>query len=230
MLPTMRVLLVDDDSETLELLSRALVREGHQVESAATVALARTIVASKSFDVMVFDVMLPDGSGLDLCRLVRSDGATTPILFLSAQGSVGAKVDGLDAGADDYLAKPFAVRELLARVQALGRRGASLRPQLVTHGALRFDFAARRVERDGAEVPLTSREWDVLIALASRRGRAMSFDDLLEAAWGESTEAARASLEVIVARLRRKLDEAGTDGSIIKTMRGFGYSLSIAMP
>ncbi len=221
----MNLLLVDDDAETLELVGRAFTREGHRVALATSLAAAREQLEGHTFDVIVLDVMLSDGSGLDFCAALREEGSATPILFLSARGTVSSRVDGLEAGGDDYLPKPFALRELTARVKALGRRGARLEPNEARVGAVTFDFARRHATRDSVEVPLTAREWDVILALAGRRGRAMSYDDLLEAAWGESTEAARASLEVIVARLRRKLDPA--DGaSVIRTMRGFGYSLA----
>ncbi|MEI8258182.1 MAG: response regulator transcription factor [Deltaproteobacteria bacterium] len=220
------MLLVDDDVEMLQLVGKALTREGHRVATATTIGDARAQCVESTFDVLVLDVMLPDGSGLEFCASLRTEGVTTPILFLSARGSVSSRVDGLEAGGDDYLPKPFALRELGARVQALGRRGAALRPRVVRVGAVVLDFAGRRASREGVEIPLTGREWDVLDVLARRAGRPMSYDDLLESAWGESTEGGRASLEVIVARLRRKLGETADGATVIRTLRGFGYALS----
>ena len=222
------VLVVDDDAETLALVSRALERRGYRVMQASDAAAAEGIVAESAVDVIVLDVMLPGDSGLALCARLREAGVQTPILFLSARGAVASRVDGLEAGGDDYLSKPFALKELVARVRALGRRGAALRPRKVRAGTAVFDFAARRAEQSGTEVPLTAREWDVVEALAAREGRPMAYDELLEAAWGETSDAARASLEVIVARLRRKLET--TDGArIIRTLRGYGYALDLTV-
>jgi DNA-binding response OmpR family regulator len=217
----MRVLVVDDDAETRALVGQALAREGHAVSEAgdATGAIARG--TGERFDVIVLDVMLGTGSGLDVCASLRSAGIATPILFLSARGTVDARVDGLEAGGDDYLRKPFAVKELVARVRALGRRGASLRDEVVRVGEVVLDFAARRATRAGAEVPITAREWELLRVLADARGRVVSFDDVLERAWGDAS--ARASLDVLVARVRKKL---GDDAhALLRTVRGVGYAL-----
>ncbi len=220
----MHVLVVDDDEETRELIASALRRDGHRSTLAIDPAAALQAIASATFDVLVLDVMLGPASGLELCAELRRSGLQAPILFLSARGTVGARVDGLDAGGDDYLAKPFAVRELLARIRALGRRGPSLRPTRVRAGEVALDFAARRAFVGEREVPVTSREWAVLAVLADTRGRVVSFDDILERAWGEVSGGTRASLEVIMSRLRRKLDLPGGRG-LIRTARGLGYAL-----
>ena len=225
----MNLLVVDDDAETRALVERAFERRGYRVMVAADAAAAEKALAESAVDVMVLDVMLPGDSGLALCARLREAGIQTPILFLSARGAVSSRVDGLEAGGDDYLPKTFAVKELVARVRALARRGAALRPRKLRSGSAMLDFAARRAERAGTEVPLTSREWDVVEALASRNGRAMAYDELLEAAWGDTSDAARASLEVIVARLRRKLETS--DGPrVIRTLRGYGYALDLTAP
>lgn len=223
----MHVLLVDDDSETCALLRGALERAGLHVHAAADADAASEVLARQPVDVIVLDVMLPGESGLSLCARWRSEGLYTPILFLSARGAVAARVDGLEAGGDDYLAKPFAVRELLARVRALTRRGPALRPRRLVLGEVTLELAQRRATRLGLEVPLTSREWEVLEALAAARGGPLRFDQLLEAAWGDVSDEARASLEVIVSRLRRKLDVPGHP-SLIRTLRGHGYALPAA--
>jgi two-component system OmpR family response regulator len=223
----MNVLVVDDDEETADFVARALVREGFVTTVAFDRARAEVELSAKRFDVVVLDVMLPDGSGLDLCRSMRAASRATPVLFLSARGTVGARVEGLSAGGDDYLPKPFAVRELVARVRALGRRGPLSRPEHAVVGGVTIDLLARRAERNGEELPLTAREWAILELLLARAGHVVPFDDLLEALWGESTTRARASLEVIMTRLRKKLNE-GTANRVIKNVRGVGYRLDLA--
>ncbi|TAK32415.1 MAG: response regulator transcription factor [Myxococcaceae bacterium] len=223
----MRVLVVDDDEETLEFVTRALERDGHQVTAAQTPAEAAIRLGDAGPDLIVLDVMLGEASGLDLCATLRRTGCMVPILFLSARGAVNARVEGLDAGGDDYLAKPFALRELLARVRALGRRGPPARTRRLALGAVTLDFDARQATSSVGEVPLTRREWDILRALAEDRGRVVAFDDLLDRVWGEATDGARASMEVIVSRLRKKLD-AAAGRPTIRTSRGVGYALELA--
>lgn len=220
----MRVLIVDDDEETLELVGKALERDGHQVWSARDPRAAAVVLAGRRIDLIVLDVMLEQESGLTLCTELRESRVAIPILFLSASGTVNARVAGLEAGGDDYLAKPFAVRELVARVRALGRRSPQVRTCRVSLGALTLDFDARRALAAGAEIPITRREWDILRALADAGGNVVSFDDVLDRAWGDVSDRGRASLEVIVSRLRRKLD-AAAGRSLIRTVRGSGYAL-----
>jgi DNA-binding response OmpR family regulator len=221
-----RVLTVDDDRETLDVLGRALRRDGHHVVEATDGLEAASAAASGFFDVIVLDVMLGAESGLDVCRRLRASGVATPILFLSARAAVGARVEGLEAGGDDYLPKPFAMRELLARVRALGRRGPALRPATVRAGDVRLDFTRRRAHLGDDEIPITAREWEVLDVLASASGRPVSFDEILDRAWGDASATARASLEVIVSRLRRKLG-ADAAARVLTTARGFGYALRV---
>ena len=220
----MRVLALDDDPETLELIDGALRRDGHEIVLVENVRSALDALQDGTFDIFVLDVMLGRDSGLDLCTTLRRDGITTPILFLSARGTVRSRVDGLDAGGDDYLPKPFAVRELVARVRALGRRGPALRASAFRAGPAVLDFDRRRAHVDRTEVPFTAREWDVLRVLAEASGRIVPFDDILERAWGEATEGARHSLGVLVTRVRRKLEVAGAP-NIVRTARGLGYAL-----
>jgi DNA-binding response OmpR family regulator len=157
---------------------------------------------------------------MDLCRDLRRRGLAVPILVLTAQGQVARRVEGFDAGADDFLAKPFAVAELRARVRALGRRGPLPRGLHYRHGATDLDFAARRALITQREIPLTAREWAVLELLAARGGRIVSRAEILEQIWGEATDAASASLDVIVGRIRKKLGDG-----VVRTLRGEGYSL-----
>jgi len=181
---------------------------------------SRHAIAS-GIDLVVLDLVLPDGSGLELCRELRKDEKSLPILILTARTPVEHRVEGLDAGADDYLTKPFALPELRARVRALGRRGTISRSFLHVHQDVTLDLAGRRATRAGADVPVTAREWAILELLANRAGRVTTRGELLDIVWGEASESAGNSLEVLVGRLRKKL---GSD--MIKTLRGAGYSLS----
>ncbi len=217
----MRVLIVDDHDEVRDLLSRTLRRDGHETSTAATAKEARAKLEASSVDVVVLDVALPDGSGIDLCRDLRRGGISTPVLLLTAHAAVPERVAGLDARADDFLAKPFAVSELRARVRALGRRGPELRPLEIRCGEALLDFRARRAEKASVEVPLTAREWSLLELLAARAGRFVARTEILDIVWGGESDAT-ASLEVLVARIRRKLGE-----HVLRTMRGHGYALSV---
>lgn len=179
---------------------------------------------------VVLDVWLPDGTGFDLCREWRAHGLRVPVLMLTARTDVSSRVQGLDAGADDYLGKPFALSELRARLRALLRRGSDpLRERVLRRGALSVDFGRRRAWLLDREVPLTRREVDVLERLAWAQGHAVSREDLLEELWGEASSEAGASLEVIVARLRRKLEQGQKEG-LIRTVRGYGYALAEGPP
>lgn len=215
-----RVLLIDDHAELRDLVARALVRDGHAVTAVASVAAARAALADAPAEVIVLDLGLPDGSGMDLCRALRAEGERTPILMLTAQGEVARRVEGLEAGADDFLAKPFAVAELRARVRALGRRGPASAPATWRQGTVSLDFAARRAMVDGVEVPLTAREWALVEFLAGRGGRVAKRGEILDVVWGDDTPQASASLDVLAARVRRKLG-----GAALRTARGEGYAL-----
>ncbi|MBX3249416.1 MAG: response regulator transcription factor [Myxococcales bacterium] len=215
----MRVLVIDDEADVRSVVARALRADGHAVATAEDLDAARERVVEGT-DLIVLDLRLPDGFGLELCRELRAEGSTVPILLLTALSQVALRVEGLDAGADDFLAKPFAVAELRARVRALGRRGALPRGLIYTHEDVILDFAGRHATRGGQEVAVTAREWAILEILARRAGRVVSRLDLLDGVWGDASETAASSLEVLVGRLRRKL---GAD--LIRTLRGEGYSL-----
>jgi two-component system, OmpR family, response regulator len=218
----MRILVVDDHLETRELVTRHLERASHGVKSVGTCGEALAALAEGPFDVVVLDVMLPDGSGVELCARLRAERLEVPILLLTARGAVRSRVEGLDAGADDYLGKPFALSELRARIMALGRRGPRLRDRTVTLGSLVVDLDARRVRVDEKTVPLTAKELSIVGFLAARRGRVVARHELIEAVWGDVTESAGASLDVLVMRIRRKL---GEQGQLLQTVRGLGYTL-----
>jgi len=217
----MRILVVDDHGGTRELLARNLGREAHLVKCAASCREAHGMLSSDEFDIVVLDIMLPDGSGIELCAALRAEGHTLPVLLLSARGDVHDRIVGLESGADDYLVKPFAVAELVARVRALGRRGPIVRDRAVSFAAVVVDLERRTVTVEGRSVPLTARELAIVEVLATRRG-VVSHELLLESVWGDVNESARSSLEVLIGRIRRKL---GASGNVLRTVRGLGYSL-----
>lgn len=216
----MRVLVIDDEAEVRSVVARALRADGHAVVTAEDLESARERVVEGT-DLIVLDLRLPDGFGLELCRELRTDGSTVPILLLTALSQVALRVEGLDAGADDFLSKPFAVAELRARVRALGRRGALPRGLTYRNVEVVLDIAGRHATRAGQDVAVTAREWAILEILVRRAGRVVSRLDLLESVWGDASETAASSLEVLVGRLRRKL---GAD--LIRTLRGEGYALA----
>jgi two-component system OmpR family response regulator len=216
----MRILVVEDDEVVQSAVARALRADGHAVAMASDLAAAREYVTG-GVDLVVLDLRLPDGFGLDLCRELRRDGSLTPILVLTALSQVARRVEVLDAGADDFLPKPFALAELRARVRALGRRGRLPRGLVVSLGDVVLDFAGRSAHRASKVVSLTAREWAILEVLARRAGRVVSHVDLLEGVWGEANEKLADTLGVLIGRLRRKL---GT--SMIRTFRGEGYALA----
>jgi len=217
------MLVVEDHADTRRMLEGALREAGHTVVTASDLEAARGRLAEGGFSVVLLDWMLPDGSGTDLCREMRRSGDTTPVLVLTARGGVEDRVEGLDAGADDYLRKPFAVAELLARVRALARRGPRVLDPVVAFGPVQIRLAERSVRVHGKEVPITAREMAILEVLLRNRGRAVARTDILQAVWG-SEDASGASLEVLIGRIRRKLGETGDH--LLRTHRGFGYSIA----
>lgn len=220
------MLLVEDDAQTREFVARALEDEGIPVRSVGRGEAASRALREGNYAAVVLDVWLPDANGIELCRAWRASGLRVPVLMLTARTGVSSRVAGLDAGADDYLGKPFALAELKARLRALVRRGGQERPaRLLERGRVRVDFERRQAWEGAREIPLTRREIDVLERLTWAKGRVVSRNDLLEELWGEATPEAAASLEVIVARLRRKL-EGGEKGFLVRTVRGHGYALA----
>lgn len=219
-----RLLLVDDHPELVDLVHRAFVADGHLVRTATTVAAADEALADEPFDVIVLDLGLPDGSGLDVCRRARSAGLVTPILMLTAQTAVDQRVESLDSGADDFLGKPFAIAELKARVRALGRRLALPTALVWAQGQRSLDFSRRKALDAGTEVPLTMKEWCILEVLFLSQGRVVSRARLIEEVWGHEGDSAGSSLEVLINRIRKKL---GAD--LVRTVRGEGYALAEAV-
>lgn len=214
-------------------LSCCFADEGLLMSSAGTVADAERALerATDPPRLVVLDVRLPDGSGIDLCRAWRLRGIDVPILILTAQTDVASRVEGLEAGADDYLCKPFALAELRARVRSLLRRGgvAPEKEDRISFVDLDLDLRRRLAYHRGQELALTRREFDVLARLARGHGIVVAKDDILEEIWGEATPESAASLEVIIGRIRRKIDSPG-GVSAIRTVRGIGYSFVRSQP
>ncbi len=214
----MRVLVLEDHPEVADLVTRSLEKDGHQVWGAGAVAEAEALVLTQAFDAAIVDLGLPDGSGMAWCKALRARGLALPILVLTAQSSVANRVLVLDAGADDFLGKPFAVAELRARVRALGRRAPLTQPVSLSLGDVRLEVSAKRAYLGDREVPLTAREWDIVQLLGTRRGRVVMRSEIVEQVWRDDSAGAEASLEVLVGRIRKKL---GT--SFVRTVRGEGY-------
>jgi two-component system, OmpR family, response regulator len=223
----MRVLVVEDDPKLAALLGRGLREEGVAADVTSRGEDALWMAGSTDYDAVVLDVMLPGIDGFEACERLRADGVATPVLMLTARDAVDDRIAGLDGGADDYLVKPFAFGELLARLRALARRGPVARPAVLEAGSLRLDPATRRVWRGQAEIELSQREFALLEAFMRRPGEALSRFDLLEAAWDGAYENRSNVIDVYVRYLREKVDRPFGEASI-ETVRGHGYRLRAA--
>jgi two-component system, OmpR family, response regulator len=226
------ILIVDDDAEIRSLLARYLTGQGFRTQTAASRRECETRLAQMAPDLVVLDVMLPDGSGLEICRDLRARKPHLPIIMLTALKEDVDRIIGLEIGADDYLGKPFNPRELVARIKAVLRRSAPEEPaQTVLHhyqiGALGVDVELRRVEApDGGTVDLTGAEFDLLCVFLERPGRLLSRDQLLDLTQGRDRDPLDRSIDVLMSRLRRKLGEQ-IAGPVFKTVRNGGYQLVV---
>ena len=220
----MRALVVEDESKLAGLIRRGLVEEGYAADVAGTGEDALWMAEATPYDAIVLDVVLPGRSGIEVCRSLRDNGVWTPILMLTARDGVEDRVSGLDSGADDYLCKPFAFAELLARLRALTRRGPAERPAVLTVGSLRLDPATRGVWRGDVEIGLSAKEFALLETFMRRPGDVLTRLDLIEHAWDFAYESRSNIVDVYVRYLRAKVDRPFGVQSI-ETVRGVGYRL-----
>lgn len=225
----MRLLLVEDDPVAAELLAKGLRENAFAVDVAPDGPAALSHALVYEYDLIILDVMLPGLDGLEICRRLRKRGAAVPVLMLTARGGVEERVAGLDAGADDYLPKPFHFTELLARVRALLRRGPALGPSVQRVADLTIDTRTRSVERDGRRIELTTKEYMLLAYLTRRKGQVVTRDEISEHVWDANFDPASNVIDVYVQRLRRKVDDGHTH-RLIHTRRGAGYMLAASEP
>ena len=218
----MRVLIVEDDERLASSLHRGLEEAGMAVDTVGDGDEALHLAESAAYDVIVLDVMLPIRNGFAVASCLREKSVDSPILMLTGRGAVEDRVHGLEVGADDYLVKPFALRELIARIKALSRRHLPDRASVLAAGSLSLDTAAHRVTVAGSEVQLTAKEFSILEFFMLHRGQLLSREQILENVWDWDLEDGRNLVEVYIGRLRRKLAEAGA-GDPFATIRGAGY-------
>lgn len=229
-----RILAVDDEPSITDFVSYNLRKEGYEVDIAADGDTAIKLAADNPYDLVILDVMLPGIDGYEVCRRIRASNATMPVLFLSARNTELDKVVGLEIGGDDYLAKPFGVRELIARVKALLRRSAQtenvaagLDQGIIEASGVRLDESTHVAESDAGPIDLTPREFELLATLMQHAGKVLSRDLMLREAWGWEYLVETKTVDTHVKRLRDKLQEAGVDPGLIETVRGYGYRFKV---
>jgi heavy metal response regulator len=220
----MRVLVVEDEKKTASFVRKALQAEGFAVDTCADGNDALAVAQTTPFDVIVLDIMLPGRDGLSVLRQLRQNRNATPILLLSARGEVNERVEGLNAGADDYLPKPFELAELIARVRALGRRGGESRSPVLRVADLTLDTVTHRAQRGSAEIELTAREYRLLEFLMRSPGRLCGRMMIVEKVWNYDFDPGTNLVDVYIRRLREKID-AGFEPKLLHTVRGSGYVL-----
>lgn len=222
----MKILVIEDDRQTADYVVGGFVEEGHDIDHSASGPNGLELACTRDYDVMIVDRMLPGLDGLSIVRALRSSGRDTPVIFLTAVGGVDDRVEGLEAGGDDYLLKPFAFSELMARVNALGRRAPSRKEETVLKvGGLEMNLIARTVVREGMTIDLQPREFRLLEYLMRNRGRVLTRTMLLERVWDFHFDPKTNVVETHVSRLRSKVDKP-FEKEMIRTIRGAGYSLN----
>ncbi|WP_042165193.1 response regulator transcription factor [Paenibacillus gorillae] len=222
-----QIIVVDDDEKITSLLRRSLAFEGYEVMTANNGAEGLKLLLTADPDLLILDVMMPHVDGWEVCRRVREGGSAVPILMLTAKDDISDRVKGLDAGADDYLIKPFALEELLARVRALLRRKADKIEESsskIVYGDLALDQDSREAIRSGRRIELTAKEYDLLLLFMQNPRRVLTRDAIMEKIWGFDFSGESNVLEVYIAMLRQKLED-GSGNRIIQTVRGTGYVL-----
>lgn len=222
----MRVLVVEDQSKTAAFIRKALVAEGCVVEVLDNGEAVMGAVSDAPFDAIVLDIMLPGRDGLSVLRQLRESQIRIPVLLLSARGEVDERIDGLNAGADDYLPKPFVVAELIARVRALGRRVSEPPPTVLKVGDLTLDLVKRQASRQGKTIELAAREFRLLETLMREPGRIYSRMELLEKAWDYRFDPGTNVVDTYVSRLREKID-SGFSTKLVHTIRAVGFAIKI---
>ncbi|MBL8632653.1 MAG: response regulator transcription factor [Myxococcales bacterium] len=222
----MKILIVEDEARMARLLRRGLQEEGHSVDVCETADAAAEQALLISYDVILLDWMLPDQDGVALLRSWRQKGLRTPVLMLTARGTTGEKVTGLRAGADDYMAKPFDFDELLARIEALARRGGA-HERSAQLGNLTLDARRRVLQGPDGETPLTAREFELLSELGGHRGEVLTRSKLLSCVWGTEFEGSPNVVDVYIGYLRAKIEQLRGDGVSLQTVRGIGYRLVV---
>ena len=225
----MRLLVVDDEVRLAELIKRGLQEEGHAVDVVGDGPEAVWMAAENPYDAVILDVMLPTFDGLEVCRQLRQQGVWTPVLMLSARGEVQDRVDGLDSGADDYLAKPFTFAELGARLRALNRRGGEARPPTLNVGDLALDPATRKAWRGDTELVLSAKEFSLLELLMRHPGEVLSRTRILEHGWDFAFDGVSNVVDQYIRYLRNKIDRPFGRHDL-ETVRGAGYRLRVPGP
>jgi DNA-binding response OmpR family regulator len=220
----MRILLVEDEPRMANVIAKGLREHSYAVDVAADGDAGLYQTSINDYDLIVLDVLLPNRNGFEVCRELRSRGTTTPILMLTARAAIEDRITGFDAGADDYLTKPFSFRELLARIRALLRRETHLRPDVFQIEDLTVDSASHRVSRASHEIDLTAKEYALLEYLASRQGQLVSRSEIAAHVWEDSFDPFSNTIEVYINRLRKKIDD-GHSTRLLHTRRGEGYIL-----
>ncbi|HEB92884.1 MAG TPA: response regulator transcription factor [Gammaproteobacteria bacterium] len=227
----MAILIIEDDERILQFVRRGLEAEGYLIETSTTGMLGLQLAAQAEYDLLILDLMLPDISGQEICRQLRQRDISTPILMLTAMDALEDKIEGLHIGADDYLTKPFAFDELIARIQALLRRSHGYKEQstVLQVSDLTLNRETREIHRAGRLIELTPKEHALLEYFMNAPGRVFSRSKILDQVWGYNTDPLTNVVEVHIRNLRKKMDE-GFSSSLIKTVRGFGYKLEDIKP
>ena len=220
----MRILVVEDDADMSRLIVRGLTEQAYAVDASATGEDALERATTTTYDAIVLDAMIPPPDGFEVCRRLRQDGVSVPILILTARDSLADRIEGLDSGADDYLVKPFEFAELLARLRAVLRRRDARRDPVLELDDLRIDTRSHRVTRGGEELALTTKEYSLLEYLCLNAGRVIGREEIAEHVWNEQFDPFSNLIEVYIGRLRRSIDRDRST-KLIQTIRGAGYIL-----